>query len=103
MRSWLLFGAVLAFAVVGASADSSRASESMPGYYVKARHQASRAPRRYLRYYSYRYRAPVGGHLFGRQLKPFPYSNNGYNYPGHYNNQTFWERVQTQANYPVQY
>ncbi len=32
----------------------------------------------------------------------FPFTS-AYNYPGHYNNNTFWERVQTQRQYPVQY
>jgi hypothetical protein len=44
----------------------------------------------------------VGGHRFGYQHTPFTF-NDSNDYPGYYNNQTFWERVQTQRNYPVQY
>lgn len=47
---------------------------------------------------------PVGGHAYYWQHRAWPFVNGAaYNYPGYYNNQTFWERVQTQANYPVQY
>ena len=52
-------------------------------------------------YYGHR---PVGGHSYYWQHRAWPFVNGAaYNYPGFYNNQTFWERVQTQANYPVQY
>jgi hypothetical protein len=47
---------------------------------------------------------PIGGYEFAWQDRSFPFINGaGYNYPGFYNNQTFSERVQKQANYPVQY
>ena len=45
---------------------------------------------------------PAGGHRFWWQNDVFPYNDQN-NYPGHYNNQTFWERVETQRNYPIGY
>jgi len=48
------------------------------------------------------YRCFAGGYRFGYEHTPFTF-NDSNNYPGYYNNQTFWERVQTQRNYPVQY
>jgi len=46
----------------------------------------------------------IGGHYYGVVPERYPFKNQGtYNYPGYLNNQTFWERVQTQRNYPVQY
>ena len=50
------------------------------------------------------YYGQIGGYSYG----PVPERNeflkgSTYNYPGHYNNQFFWERVQTQRNFPVQY
>ena len=96
--SRILFSAVLAFAAFATSVESSAAD------YRHGRHYS-----RYARYHEfyldgYGYvRLPVGGHLFGWQLSPSIFGSAGYNYPGHYNNETFWDRVQTQANYPVQY
>jgi hypothetical protein len=46
---------------------------------------------------------PQWGFMYGPYRVPFSYNALSYNYPGFYNNHTFWERVQTQANYPVQY
>jgi hypothetical protein len=50
------------------------------------------------------YYGQIGGYRYG----PVPERNeflhgSAYNYPGYYNNQFFWERVQTQRNFPVQY
>ncbi len=90
--SRILFSAVLAVAAFATSA-------SFAAEYRHGRHY-SRSHEFYLNGYAHR---PVGGHLFGWQLNPSLFGNKGYNYPGYYNNQTFWERVQTQANYPVQY
>ena len=50
------------------------------------------------------YYGQIGGYRYGPFPDRFEFKNgSAYNYPGHYNNQTFWERVQTQRNYPVQY
>ncbi len=100
--SRIFFSAVLAFAAFATSVESFAADAS--GYH-RRHHSYSRHARShefYLNEYGYGRRS-VGGHLFGWQLNPFIFGNSGYNYPGYYNNQTFWERVQTQANYPVQY
>jgi hypothetical protein len=99
MSSRILLSAILVFAVLGSSAES-RADKYRSGYHPKARYYHSRTPHRYRR--TYTFREGVGGHLYGDQLTPFSFSS-GYNYPGFYNNQSFWERVQTQAGYPVQY
>jgi hypothetical protein len=97
--SRILFSAVLAFAAFATSVESFAAD------YRHGRQSYSRYARShefYLEGYGYG-RRRVGGHLFGWQLNPSIFGNAGYNYPGHYSNQSFWERVQTQANYPVQY
>ncbi len=44
----------------------------------------------------------VGGHRFWYQNKSFPFNDQN-SAPGHYNNQNFWERVETQRNYPIGY
>ena len=58
-----------------------------------------------LRYqYGGGYFGQIGGHYYGVVPERNPFKNEStYNYPGHLNNQTFWERVQTQRNFPVQY
>ena len=94
MKSRLLLSAILAFAVVGMSAES-RASD----HHWKARH-ASHARHFYRQYYSGG--VWIGGYRNFYQRSPATYSDT-YGYPGFYNLQTFWERVQTQRNYPVQY
>jgi hypothetical protein len=50
------------------------------------------------------YYGQIGGYRYspGPERNEFK-SGSAYNYPGHYNNQSFWERVQTQRNFPVQY
>jgi hypothetical protein len=100
MVSRILLSAVLALAAVGSSVEC-RAEGTSPGYRSKARQHYSRAPRRFRR--SYAQRGGVGWQLFGYQLQPFTFNTGSYNFPGNYNNHTFWERVQTQGNYPVQY
>jgi hypothetical protein len=95
----ILFGAAIAVALLGVSAPS-QAADYRSGYSPKARYHHSRAPYRYRR--SFAYRGGVGGHLFGWQLPAWTASSAN-NYPGFYNNHTFWERVQTQGQYPVQY
>jgi hypothetical protein len=100
MSSRILLSAIIAFAVFGSSVES-QARQYSRGYRPKARYNYSQVPHRYGR--TYTFREGVGGHRYGDQLtSPFA-SGSSYNYPGHYNNQTFWERVQTQAGYPVQY
>ena len=44
----------------------------------------------------------VGGHRYWYQNKSFPYNDQN-SAPGYYNNQYFWERVETQRNYPIGY
>jgi hypothetical protein len=63
----------------------------------------SQSPRRFRMEYGGMY-GRIGGHYYGVVPERYPFKNQSiYNYPGHLNNQTFWERVQTQRNYPVQY
>ncbi len=97
--SRIIFSAVMAVAAFGASVDAFAADH----HYKGSRRHYSRYGQShefYLNEYSHR---PVGGHLYGWQLTPYVFGSAAYNYPGFYNNHTFWERVQTQGNYPVQY
>jgi hypothetical protein len=99
MMSRILFSAFLALAAFGTSVESF-AGDNAQGYHRRGHHHYSRGPRHH-EFYAY---DPIGGYLFGWQHRPFNYQGAaGNNYPGYYNNQSFWERVQTQANYPVQY
>jgi hypothetical protein len=102
MGSRILFSAILALGVLGISVESQAADGYRSGYHSRGHYRHSRAPLRYRR--SYAFSSQIGGHLFGDQHSPFPFASSaGENYPGFYNNQSFWERVQTQPNYPVQY
>jgi hypothetical protein len=105
--SRLLLSAALALAVLGTAAQT----EAEAGYRNGRAHHRHYAPAPHSygfysfgspsEYYAHR---PVGGHSYYWQHRAWPFVNGAaYNYPGHYNNQTFWERVQTQANYPIQY
>jgi len=104
--SRIILSAALALAVLG----SMQAEAADYGYrHRRAQQYYDTAPRSY-GFFSYGYpseyytRRPVGGHSYYWQHRAWPFVNGAaYNYPGFYNNQTFWERVQTQANYPVQY
>ena len=94
MGSRLLLTAIIALAAFGTAVES-RADGAPAGYRAKAHRSTARHHHRY-------YSRPVGGHLYGEQHESFPY-NDANNYPGHYNNQSLWERVETQRNYPVGY
>jgi hypothetical protein len=93
MRSRLLIGAIAALAAFGFSVES-RADEGPSGYRAKS-HRVTRHRERF-------YGRQVGGYRYWYQNTPFSFSDSN-NAPGHYENHTFWERVQTQRNYPVQY
>lgn len=104
-----LLSAALALAVLGAAAEAQAADNGYPhrrGHHRQA--YAAAAPNSY-EFFSfgssgYYGRRPVGGHAYYWQHRAWPFVNgSAYNYPGYYNNQSFWERVQTQANFPVQY
>ena len=106
--SRILLSAALALAVLGTT-GASQAAEN--GYHHRRAHHHSYAPAQHSyeffsfgypsEYYAHR---PVGGHSYYWQHRAWPFVNGAaYNYPGYYNNQSFWERVQTQANYPIQY
>jgi hypothetical protein len=89
MGSRLLLGAAMmlaafAFPVASQAADAH-------GAHAKKHHGAQH----------HRYNH-VGGHRYWYQNESFPFNPQN-NAPGHYNNQTFWERVETQRNYPVGY
>ncbi len=104
--SRLLLSAALALAVLGVSAPTE-ASTYARHHHRAYHHGYATGPHSY-EFYSYDYpswyRPHVGGHSYYWQHRAWPFVNGAsYNYPGFYNNQTFWERVQTQANYPVQY
>jgi hypothetical protein len=91
MGSRLFLGAaamLLSFALPAASI----AADADAGVHAKKHH-------------SYRYdqeRRQVGGHRYWYQWQSFPYTPQN-NAPGHYNNDSFWDRVQTQRNYPIGY
>ena len=93
MSSRLLVSAMAALVAFGFSLDCS-AAERAEGYRAK--------PHRVVRHRQRFYGRHVGGHRYWYQNTPLTFSDSN-NYPGHYNNQSFWERVQTQRNYPVQY
>ncbi len=106
--SRILLSAALALAVLGASVPSQAAEYVY--HHRRVHNHAAYAPAPwYYGFYSFGYpegyvHHPVGGHSYYWQHRAWPFVNGAaYNYPGFYNNQTFWERVQTQANYPVQY
>ncbi len=107
IMSRILMCAALALAALGTSVQSQAAEY---GYHHRRAHHNgyAYAPRSYGFFsfgspYGY-YNGPVGGHKYAGQHNPFNFTGAvSYNYPGFYNNTTFWERVQTQRNYPVQY
>jgi hypothetical protein len=52
------------------------------------------------------YYGRIGGHRCGEASRSYVHqfpNDSAYNYPGYLNNQYFWERVETQANYPIRY
>ncbi len=93
MRFRLLLSAIAALAFLGTSVETRAADGD--GVRTKT-HHATRHHRRYWR------GGPVGGYRYGYQHTPFTFSDAN-DYPGHYNNQNFWERVETQRNYPIGY
>jgi hypothetical protein len=97
------FSAFLALAAFGTSVECR--AQDYPGYHRKVHRLYSHAPRH--RGHIYSQSEPSGwvwGGLFGSRTLPFPWYDSGLNnYPGYYNNHSFWERVQTQGNYPIQY
>ena len=94
MRMSKAVGAAVALALACASVSSHAAD-----YYQSKR---SRYGRSYRLHREESFPFHIGGHLFGWQHDQRPFTS-AENYPGWYNNQTFWERVETQRNYPVQY
>jgi hypothetical protein len=96
----LILSAAVLLAVAPLALESS-AAEMRKGHRNKALH---RPPVRFLSGGYGGYYGQIGGYSYG----PVPERNeflkgSSYNYPGYYNNQFFWERVQTQRNFPVQY
>jgi hypothetical protein len=94
----LHFRAAAVLLAIAALTLESSAAEMRKGIRNRFMH---RAP---VQLYYGGYYGRLGGHLYG----PLPERNeflkgSTYNYPGYYNNQFFWERVQTQRNFPVQY
>jgi hypothetical protein len=93
----IVFGSIVAFSAMAALTLECSAAEVGEGY-------RARAQSRPHSFYYGGYFGQIGGHSYGVVPDRFFFLNEStYNYPGHYNNQTFWERVQTQRNYPVQY
>jgi hypothetical protein len=86
-----------AAAVLTIAAFMAQASAADTGDGTRPRH-------RFRMEYGGGYFGSIGGHYYGviPERNPFP-NESTYNYPGHLNNQSFWERVRTQRNYPVQY
>ena len=100
----LVLSAAAVLRAVAAFALESSAAETRKGNRYKATH---RPPVRFL-YGGYGryggYYGQIGGYRYGPVPERYEFQNeSAYNYPGHYNNQTFWERVQTQRNFPLQY
>ncbi len=93
MRFRLVLTAVAVLAAVGVSAESVAADASPSAHRAKA-HRGARHPHRTWR--------GVGGYRYGYQNTPSIVTG-AENYPGHTNNQSLWERVETQRNYPVGY
>lgn len=91
MSSRLLLGAAAILAAFAFPAVSQAADAG--GAHAKKHH--GHHHHRYLR-------DRVGGHRYWYQNKSFPFNDQN-SAPGHYNNQEFWERVQTQRNYPLGY
>jgi hypothetical protein len=90
-----LFLSAAALLVAFAFPVKSHAADGVPA------HSKWRHARHYHYDHGYFF-GPPGGSRFWWQTKPFPYNDQN-DYPGHYNNQTFWERVETQRNYPIGY
>jgi len=86
---------IAALALSAFEAAPSQAESSYRG--VHARRHHAHAARRITRIYG----EEVGGHRYGYEPDPYIYMNRGYNAPGFTNNQTFWERVETQPDYPI--
>ena len=89
----LILGVILSLAI-GAPVESWAADQG------NTKHHYGRTHRLYYGPYAGRH---IGGYANAWLWHPPIFTNKGYNYPGFYNNQTFWERVQTQGNYPVTY
>jgi hypothetical protein len=90
MGSRLLLSAaavLLAFALPAASR-----AESASGVHAKKHHYT----------HHYCIEGKPGGHRYWYQSESYPYNPQN-SAPGHYNNGTFWDRVQSQRNYPVGY
>jgi hypothetical protein len=97
MGSRIVFSAIVALLALTAFAALGSAAESDKGNPIRPRSQP-------FRYQYGGYFGQIGGHYYGTVPERLPFLNGStYNYPGYYNNQTFWERVVTQRNYPVQY
>jgi hypothetical protein len=89
-----LLVAALALATCGG------ATESRAGGYIQTHHHK----KRFHFYHEPRssfFPFGIGGHLFGGEDTPYIY-HTPYSYSPYFNNQTFWERVQTQPLDPVQ-
>lgn len=90
-------GAAAAFLVMAGYTEAS-AARTINGY----RHAAARHRSCCMTVGGYY--GQLGYHYYGVPSSRYPFVNgSAYNYPGYLNNQTFWERVVTQRNYPVQY
>ncbi len=92
MSSRLLLSAAAVLAAFAFPAASLAADAA--GDHVKKQHGAH-----HYRHYCCDH---VGGYRYWYQNKPWLF-NDQESAPGHYNNQSFWERVETQRNYPVGY
>ncbi len=103
MKFQLVTSAILAFALTGISVEC-RANESTSVHSRHAHHHIYSHHRNYHSFYSYGYvnGRRVGGYRYWYNPSPATWPDT-YGYPGFYNLQTFWERVETQRNYPVQY
>lgn len=98
MGSRLILGVIAVLAAMMALVLESSAAEIRKDRRVRA------TPRPTVRMYYGGYYGQIGGHSYGPVPERFEFLNGStYNYPGYYNNQFFWERVQTQRNFPVQY
>jgi hypothetical protein len=95
MRLRLVLTAAAILAAFGVSAESRAADTAPAGHRAKAHHGAHHGAR-------HRAWRGVGGYRYGYQNTPSIVTG-AENYPGYTNNQSLWERVETQRNYPVGY
>jgi hypothetical protein len=98
MKRFCVGLAAAAFAAL-CSQGAAVAQDYRPGYGYKRYYHKQYGQYR-PRYRAYR-RFGAGGHASGDQYTPYVYYNGSYTTGPWFDNRTFWERVETSADYPV--